>query len=49
MKSDEFEPHRLKRARLYLEATIEEVRQNYVQKSSILQHLKTFFNKILKK
>ena len=49
MKNDEFEPHRLKRAKLYLDATIDEVRQNYLQKGSIFQNIKTFFKRILKK
>ena len=46
MISDDFYPNKIRKAKLYVEATIRDVEQNYPVKKSFFKKIRQFFKKL---
>jgi len=47
--NSEFEPHRLKKSKLYLDITLKSIKENYPIKYTFFEKIKQLLKKILKK
>ena len=49
MKNDEFYPTKIKKSKLYIDITMQNIRENYHIKEGFFYKLRRFIKKILKK